>query len=182
MKDLTSIRSRGESWTYLCVFLSAFLVLFLGMNRYPNVYDESLILTGAMRVAAGEVPHRDFYANYGPAQFYLLAGLFRLFGESVLVGRLFDLTMKAMLVTLIYRVMSAYGRRSVAVGTCAVAVLWLQGVSVLTVTPVIPVSLLCLAGSLVLLPLFEGPSAARPMFVAGIIAGVATLFRYDVGV
>ena len=46
----------------LSVFAAAFFILFLGMSLYPNVYDESLVLTAAMRVAAGQVPHRDFYA------------------------------------------------------------------------------------------------------------------------
>ena len=73
------------------VFLISCLVLFLGMSRRPIVYDEGLMLTAAMRVAAGQIPHRDFYANYGPAQFYLVAGLFKLFGETILVERLFDL-------------------------------------------------------------------------------------------
>jgi len=52
------------------VFLITFIVLFLGMTRIPNLYDESIVLTGATRVLAGQVIHRDFYANYGPGQFH----------------------------------------------------------------------------------------------------------------
>ncbi len=59
------------------VFLMSYLILFIGMSLQPNVYDEGIILTGAMRVVAGELPHQDFYANYGPGQFYLIAGLFK---------------------------------------------------------------------------------------------------------
>ena len=84
------------------VFVVSFLILLVGMSRLSNVYDEGLALTGAMRVEAGQVPHRDFYANYGPAQFYILAGLFKIFGESLLVERLFDLLIKAALVTWVY--------------------------------------------------------------------------------
>jgi hypothetical protein len=54
------------------------------MPRYLNVYDESFMLTGALRINAGELPYRDFYAIYGPAEYYALAGLFKLFGPSVL--------------------------------------------------------------------------------------------------
>jgi hypothetical protein len=43
-----------------------------------------------MRVADGEIPHRDFYADYGPAQFYVLAGLFKLFAPSILGECLWD--------------------------------------------------------------------------------------------
>ena len=73
------------------------------MSRRPVVYDEGLMLTAAMRVAAGQIPHRDFYANYGPAQFYLLAGLFKLFGETILVERLYDIVLKALVVTAVLR-------------------------------------------------------------------------------
>ena len=31
--------------------------------------------------------YRDFFLQYPPAYFYVLAGLFKLFGPSVLVGR-----------------------------------------------------------------------------------------------
>jgi hypothetical protein len=47
-------------------------------------------LTGAIRVAAGPIAHRAFYTPYGPGQFYILAGLFNAFGQTVLVERLYD--------------------------------------------------------------------------------------------
>src|SRR5258708_1768620 len=58
---------------YPALFVFAFLFVFAAINRAGSIYDEGLILTGAMRVANGEIPHRDFYANYGPAQFYVVA-------------------------------------------------------------------------------------------------------------
>jgi hypothetical protein len=163
------------------VFLFSYLILFLGMSRHPIVYDEGLILTAAMRVAAGQIPHRDFYTNYGPAQFYLLAGLFKLFGESLLVERLFDLFLKALVVTSVYAIASCYSRRSIAVCTSIITVLWLFGLNGSGST-IIPVSLLNLIGSALILPVFLRSVSIRRMFVAGAVAGVATLFRYDTGV
>lgn len=72
----------------LLLLVVAFVVLLLAMQRDLNVYDEGLVLVGAMRVADGEISDRDFYANYGPAQFYVLAGLFKLFAPSILGERL----------------------------------------------------------------------------------------------
>ena len=57
-------------------FCVSFSLLFASMNRDVSRYDEGLVLFGAVRVLHGDVPYRDFYANYGPAQFYVLAGLF----------------------------------------------------------------------------------------------------------
>src|SRR5271165_5001874 len=95
------------------VFLGSYLVLFLGMIRHPGIFDEGIILTGAMRVGAKQIPHRDFYVLYGPAQFYILASLFKVFGKSILVERLFDLFGKALVVTTIYAIASAFCRRSI---------------------------------------------------------------------
>jgi hypothetical protein len=163
------------------VFGVTFLLLFFGMSRRSNVYDEGLALTGAMRVAAGQIPHRDFYANYGPAQFYVLAGLFKMFGESLLVERLFDLFIKAALVTWIYALTSSYCRRNVAVWTSVITVLWFFGLPNLSGTANVSASLLNLVSSTLILPVFLSRVSARRMFAAGFFVGIATLFRYDTG-
>ena len=135
-----------------------------------------------MRVAAGQIPHRDFYANYGPAQFYVLAGLFKIFGESLLVERLFDLFIKAALVTWVYALTSAYCRRTVALWTAIVAILWFFGLPNLSGTANVPASLLNLMSSTLILPVFLSRVSPRRMFIAGVLVGISTLFRYDTGV
>jgi hypothetical protein len=167
---------------FTLVFLCSYVVLFLWMPLYPYMYDEGIVLTAAMRVAAGQIPHRDFYANYGPAQFYVLSWLFKVFGESIFVERLYDLFIKAALVTSVYGIVSSYCRRSVAAGASLTTVLWLIGINLLAGTPQIPVSLLNIIGCALVLPLFVRNVATRRMFAAGAVAGVAALFRYDTGV
>ena len=54
----------------ILVFVASFLFTAIQTNRELNVYDEGLVLTGAIRVAAGAIGHRDFYTPYGPGQFY----------------------------------------------------------------------------------------------------------------
>ena len=49
-------RTLPASYTeFAVVFLATCLLLFFGMSRRSNVYDEGLALTGAMRVAAGQI-------------------------------------------------------------------------------------------------------------------------------
>ena len=60
------------------------------MDATVGTYDEGLVLVGADRVLRGDLPYRDFWTLYGPGSYYLLAGLFRLFGELALFERAFD--------------------------------------------------------------------------------------------
>src|SRR4051812_25676781 len=57
------------------------------MLRGLDPFDEGLMLSAARRVGDGQVPYRDFLWSYGPAQPYLLAGLAKLVGESLLWWR-----------------------------------------------------------------------------------------------
>src|SRR5262249_3711640 len=49
--------------------------------------DEGIVLQGAHRILAGQVPYRDFFTFYTPGSFYFTAVLFRIFGDSILVAR-----------------------------------------------------------------------------------------------
>jgi hypothetical protein len=152
------------------------------MDRGFDFYDEGLILVGAMRVAAGQVPHRDFYANYGPGQFYTLAWLFDLFGSSVFVERIYDLTLRSAIVAAAYGITAAYCKRWVVVCTTIVCAFWLFSAGLPTIAyPIIPIILIALLGSAALLPMFRGDLRKWQALLAGGMTGLAALFRYDVG-
>jgi hypothetical protein len=165
------------------VCLLAYLVLFFGMPLRPNVYDEGIVLTASMRVAAGQLPHRDFYFIYGPAPLYILAGLYRLFGESILVERLLDLFFRALMVASVYTIASSYFRRSVAACTSLATLGWLFGLYFGSAgSAAIPVSSFNLISTALIIPVFIRTISTRRIFAAGAIAGIATLFRYDTGI
>ena len=159
--------------TPVCVepgFFVFYAILFLGMTRRSSIFDEGIVLTAAMRVER-QIPHRDFYALYGPAQFYLLCWLFKLFGRSIFVERLFDFLSKALVITAVYAITSAYCRKSVAVYTSAIALLWLFALNQWSGSPMILVSLLNIIGSALIVPVFAGKISVGRMFVAGTVAG-----------
>ncbi len=60
--------------------------LALFSRDWTRGFTHGIAEVGAMRVLAGEVPHRDFWTMYAPGHFYLLAGLFRIFGRQWLVS------------------------------------------------------------------------------------------------
>ena len=173
---------RGTILETILVFLSSYAILFVGMSLTPTIYDEGLILTGAMRVLAGQIPHHDFYDLYGPGQVYALAGIFRLFGESILVERLYDLFLKALIGALVYKTVLLYCRRSIAVWAALVSLLWFFGLNEMAGNPIVPAALLNLVASILILPVFLRPVSAKRMLAAGAVAGMAALVRYDTGI
>lgn len=85
----------ARCWIPLSILGCAFLFLIATMDRFAYPYDEGLILVGATRVLSDDIPYRDFYSIYGPGQFYVLAALFKVFGPSVLVERLWDFLVRS---------------------------------------------------------------------------------------
>src|SRR5687767_12680181 len=54
-------------------------------------YDEGILLTGADLVLRGQVPYRDFYSNYPPGIFLVIAGLWKVFGVHAILLRVVGL-------------------------------------------------------------------------------------------
>jgi 4-amino-4-deoxy-L-arabinose transferase-like glycosyltransferase len=74
----------------------AALLLFVGSFAYLSLFlrytaiepDEGIILQGAQRILHGEVLYRDFFSYLTPGSYYLLALLFKVFGNSFAVARM----------------------------------------------------------------------------------------------
>jgi 4-amino-4-deoxy-L-arabinose transferase-like glycosyltransferase len=69
------------------LFVATVLLLSLQRDFVSMNPDEGIVLQGAARILHGEVPYRDFFSFYTPMSYYLLALAFKIFGESLLVGR-----------------------------------------------------------------------------------------------
>jgi hypothetical protein len=164
----------------LLVFCLSAGFLTLTMDREINVYDEGIILTGAMRVAAGEIPHRDFYANYGPAQFYIVAALFKLFGPSVLIERAWDVLVRASVVAICYAFAVMCCRKAVAIVVGLACAAWLAAVG-FPGYPLFPALLFALISAAFTLKGVSDPQDPWSMARAGVAVGIVALFRYDVG-
>lgn len=64
------------TFLYLCLF-----------RRYSLIDpDEGIILQGAQRILDGQVLYRDFFSFFTPGSYYLVALMFRIFGDSLLVA------------------------------------------------------------------------------------------------
>jgi 4-amino-4-deoxy-L-arabinose transferase-like glycosyltransferase len=80
-------QSPSELLLVLALFLLSLFYLCL-FRRYTAMEpDEGILLQGAQRILAAQVPYRDFFSFYTPGSYYALALLFRIFGSSILVAR-----------------------------------------------------------------------------------------------
>jgi hypothetical protein len=136
-----------------------------------NPHDEGLVLQAAARVADGELPYRDFYANYGPGQYYLVGALDAIFGSSLLAWRIVRVTLDALVAVLAYALVRRDAPEPFALGA------WVAVIAVMA-HPTLPhpnATALALALGAILL-------AGRSPAGAGVLAGLAFTFRFDIGI
>src|SRR3954463_14862364 len=72
----------------LLLFAGGALISAFTILQGIDPFDEGIALSAARRVSEGHVPYADFTWAYGPATPYLLGGLFKLFGVSLLQWRI----------------------------------------------------------------------------------------------
>jgi dolichyl-phosphate-mannose-protein mannosyltransferase len=78
--------SRLERLIAAALFVVSFLYLCLFRRATWIDLDEGIILQGAQRILDGQVLYRDFFSFFTPGSYYLLALVFRVFGDSYLVA------------------------------------------------------------------------------------------------
>ena len=171
-------RAIDRAWLAALAAL-ALIAQWLWMDASVGAYDEGLLLVGADRVLRGDVPYRDFWTLYGPASFYLEAALFRVFGETALVGRALDAVVKASIVGLTFAIVLRFGRRALA----AAAAVLVLGLLVYLRNYGVPLFPAVCASLVAVLALHDVAAHAdrRAALVAGIAVGIAILFRHDLG-
>ena len=151
------------------------------MSRGISEYDEGIILFGSVRILSGDVPYRDFYANYGPAQFYIVAAFFKMFGTSVMVERMWDLLIRSSTILIIYLIIGNAWSRRTALFTAFAAVLWLTVFGNYGY-PIFPCLFFSLLSLYCILPVLKGRREIPFLLASGACIGIVTLFRYDIGV
>lgn len=170
------LMSRGRGAAALLLVFGFF---FLISNSPLNILDEGFVLYAAERILRGDLPYRDFQLHYLPAQFYVVAALFKAFGHSIFVERMWDAVVRTGLVAAGF----ALARSLMPAGPAAVAALLIMlrlGASGFHGINLFPALLFALASGACLLSSFPGTRLSR-LIAAGVLAGIAVLFRQDVG-
>lgn len=163
---------------YILISLS-FFYLLIGFNQDINIYDEGSFVYGATRVLNGDFPYRDFWTLYTPAQFYMLGGLFKLFGASIIVERFWSTIIIFVLSLTVYLVNRKLVSQKIALTTWFLMVI-LIGEYEFFANAMPSALLFSLLSSLCLLNfLFQRHRIW--LILSGLSVSAATLFRQDLG-
>ena len=149
------------------------------LHAEVGLYDEGLVLTGADLVLQGKIPYKDFYAVYAPGQYYLVGGLLGVFGKSVVVLRAYEILLRSLMALACFWLCRRAVPAPIAFLCFAAMLVWLNYVGS-TGYPIYPFLLFAFLCLLVLAPSAEHGSR-KGQACAGLLAGVAGLFRHDMG-
>ncbi|HEY8582894.1 MAG TPA: glycosyltransferase 87 family protein [Capillimicrobium sp.] len=171
--DAPQWRRSRQPWVLVGLFAAGLLLSGFTLLREIGPHDEGLMLQAASRIADGQWPYRDFWWNYGPGQPLLLAGVEKLFGESLLWWRLLRTALDAVVAVLAY----ALVRRAAPEAPRWLALLAWLAVAAAMAFPTgpgpNPVALALVGGALLLV-------RDRPA-LAGALCGAAVAFRPEIG-
>ncbi len=162
------------------LLVASFLYFLTGITQVVDVADEGIPTYGAQRILDGDIPYKDFWTIYAPGQFYVLAGLFKVFGSSVLVERLFDIAVRAHVSALVLLILFRLAAPVWGVVCWLVVTLWLKYFGYYSY-PNFPAMMFSLASLYLLLGYFCKERPKTRLFFAGALTGLAGLFRQDSG-
>jgi hypothetical protein len=164
----------------IAIVALVFLVPLRGLLRAQGPpMEEGFMLVFPERVLAGDVPNRDFLHLYGPGSLWALAGTFKVFGVSLLTERLFGLVQQLAVVYGVFALARRWGRiLAVACALTSAVILVPFGLTALAWVGGLGLALWGLVVALAALRSGER-RARRLALLAGVLFGVALLFRLD---
>lgn len=176
---------RRRTYLALGIIVAVYLIPLRGMLRSQGApMEEGFMLVFPERFLHGDLPNADYLHLYGPGSVWTLAGWFKVFGVSLAAERLFGLLQQFAVVMGMYSLARHWGRTA-GLGCALIAALFilppLGGLVPLAWVGGVGLGLLALSAELEArrrLPT-RATSAYRWAVVAGVVAGVAVLFRLD---
>lgn len=143
-----------------------------------NPYDEGIILTGAERILKSHIPYLDFWSMYPPGQFYALAFLFKIFGISVLVERIYDIIIKSCISLMSFLITQKLGfSNRVSLINWAMSVVWIY-YSGFPAYPVYP-AILFIFISLYFFYNYTESNRTHWIIYSGLFLTLGAMFRHD---
>jgi len=109
--DAPASRHPWETALAVAVVLGAFALPLRGLLRYQGPpMEEGFMLAFPQEVLRGQIPNRDFLHLYGPGSLWVLAGVFKAFGTSLATERFAGLAQHVGVVFGIFFLARPWGR------------------------------------------------------------------------
>jgi hypothetical protein len=164
------MKSRRLDGIAIAIVVLVFAIPLRGLLRTQGPpMEEGFMLVFPEQVLKGAIPNRDFLHLYGPGSLWALAGVFKVFGVSLINERLFGLAQQLAIVFGVFALARPWGRIVAVAGAITSALI------------IIPFGLTALAWvggvGLALCGLAFGVRGKT--LTAGILLGLALLFRLD---
>ncbi|MBD3156319.1 hypothetical protein GF369_00675 [Candidatus Peregrinibacteria bacterium] len=159
--------------------LALYVVTYMLPSAYMltkplNVYDEGFLVTGAKRIAQGEVPYRDFWALYQPFNYLMLSGIFKIGGESIMVERLYASALGFFNLGALYLLFRMKTGRLMAGFAALTFLLFMSPMKLFH-------GLLIISITLITYLLGRKKESGRWAYVVGILVGLTFITRLDFG-
>jgi len=164
----------------LFIFFSLILlILLIKIKTFFNFYDEGFAMFGSTRVLNGDVPYKDFWAIYPPGQFYLVAGIIKIFGANLLNARIYDTLIRFLMVIGVYLITKKLANQRLALLAALIAGLMLAsaGFYSYAVFPCMTLGLWSIVCSLV----YMDKRHKGWLLLSGVLLGISMLIRWDIG-
>jgi hypothetical protein len=173
-------RLSGETWRHGWIAMAIGLLILLvpfstTFQHGGGPMDEGTLLVYPEMVQRGAIPYRDFETFYGPANPYLLAAVYTIFGTNIGVERAVGFLYRALILVAVFGLTRRWGT------TIAAGCMMLAGVLLLPLGVVAYAWLAALACALCFVWVMAAPESNRRCLSGGILASLAMSFRPDVG-
>jgi len=180
--SMTTPRTRPVLIALMVCALLAIGLVYLQTGTFVrlNIYDEGIIVVGALRVMSGQIPYRDFWTQYSPGQLYALAGLFQIFGKAIMVERTMDIAVRALLALMIFALGARLTTPKLGALVWVLGLLWVQYYGFFGY-PIFAGLLFSFASLYAYIEGMFKPSR-RWLFLSGVLLGLEAVFRHDMAI
>lgn len=157
------------------VLVALLLPLLRGFDEPATVMDEGSLLVYPELILKGNLPYRDFEMFYGPANIYVLSGVYAAFGPGILAERATGLAYRLLILGVVFCIARRWGA-TLAVGATLVA-----GAVALTLGVVAYAWMGGIACALWSIFIISRTDLRVRCFLGGLLGATALLFRPDLG-
>src|SRR5438128_660149 len=155
------------------LMIALVLPMWASFERPALSMDEGALLVYPEQVLKGKLPYRDFETFYGPANPLLLSATYATFGASVISERAAGLVYRLLILVVLFALIERWNL-TLAAGCTVIAAILMMPIGLGAFAWIG-----ALAAALVSIWLALRIDSGRRVFLAGLVAGIALLFRPD---